>query len=159
MVSRRNRRPPCAPPYTSRNVSSNMPSCCSLNVASADSTVGPTRSYAKSAGICSQKRAKDLLSRSDTNLASDPRRQSARPPVCKSSQMILVRTSRRTRGCPGRRGHATPAVAVGPTLAHIPPRVRSHCRCRNRGTGYVSDSGVKWISGDNHGRALHQKIL
>jgi hypothetical protein len=26
-------------------------------------------------------------------------------------------------------------------------RVRSHCRCRNRGTEYVSESGVKWFSG------------
>jgi hypothetical protein len=27
------------------------------------------------------------------------------------------------------------------------PRVRSHCRVRNRGTEYVSKSGMKWMSG------------
>jgi hypothetical protein len=27
------------------------------------------------------------------------------------------------------------------------PRVRSHCRFRSRGTEYVSESGMKWISG------------
>jgi hypothetical protein len=27
------------------------------------------------------------------------------------------------------------------------PRVRSHCRFRNSGTEYVSDSGVKWMRG------------
>jgi hypothetical protein len=28
-----------------------------------------------------------------------------------------------------------------------PPRVRSHCRFRNRGTDYISESGMKWMSG------------
>jgi hypothetical protein len=27
------------------------------------------------------------------------------------------------------------------------PRVRSHCRFSNRGTEYVSESGMKWVSG------------
>ena len=32
-------------------------------------------------------------------------------------------------------------------LAQRPGRVRSHCRCRNRGTESLSDFGVKWMSG------------
>jgi hypothetical protein len=39
-----------------------------------------------------------------------------------------------------------------------PPRVRSHRRFRNRGTEYVSESGMKWMSGRTKrhcGRALH----
>jgi hypothetical protein len=27
------------------------------------------------------------------------------------------------------------------------PRVRSHCCFRNRGTEYISESGIKWMSG------------
>ena len=60
-------------------------------------------------------------------------------------------------------------LAVGPMAVHyrrklyeqfwlIPPlrsanchagyRVRSHCRFRNRGTKYVSESGMKWMRGN-----------
>jgi hypothetical protein len=28
----------------------------------------------------------------------------------------------------------------------VEPRVRSHCRFRNRGTEYVGDSGITWMS-------------
>jgi hypothetical protein len=34
-------------------------------------------------------------------------------------------------------------------LQHLvlpPPRVRSHCRFRHRGTTYVCDCGIKWMS-------------
>ena len=34
-------------------------------------------------------------------------------------------------------------VAVGLRLAWV----RSHCRFRNRGTEYVGESGIKWMSG------------
>jgi hypothetical protein len=34
-----------------------------------------------------------------------------------------------------------------PAVARRSPRVRSHCRCRNRGTEYVSKSGLKRMSG------------
>jgi hypothetical protein len=29
----------------------------------------------------------------------------------------------------------------------VPTRVQSHCRFRKRGTEYVSESGIKWMSG------------
>jgi hypothetical protein len=45
------------------------------------------------------------------------------------------------------------------TVMNVPgtaPRVRSHCRFRNRGAKYVSKSGMKWMSGSakrQYGRA------
>jgi hypothetical protein len=43
------------------------------------------------------------------------------------------------------------------------PRIRSHCRFRNRGTEYVSESGLKWMSGSTikrqRDRALREPRL
>jgi hypothetical protein len=41
----------------------------------------------------------------------------------------------------------TPAAAGSSRAARSGVRVRSHCRFRNRGIEYVSESGVKWMSG------------
>jgi hypothetical protein len=43
------------------------------------------------------------------------------------------------------------------TRKGAPPGIRSHCRFRNRSTEYVSESGMKWMSGGTKrqcGRAL-----
>ena len=45
---------------------------------------------------------------------------------------------------PGRTRRRARAAARGPGTR---PRVRSHCRFRNRGTEYVSEYGIKWTRG------------
>ena len=38
-------------------------------------------------------------------------------------------------------------VAARAPAPRVVPRVRSHCRLRNRGTEYASQSGMKWMRG------------
>jgi hypothetical protein len=43
--------------------------------------------------------------------------------------------------------HRDDAVVPEPVAARRGPRVRLHCRFRNRGTEYVSDTRMKWMNG------------
>ena len=51
---------------------------------------------------------------------------------------------------PGAEGLAEALVvagaAAGAGAGRLAPRVRSHCRFKNRDTEYVSDFGIKWMS-------------
>jgi hypothetical protein len=55
------------------------------------------------------------------------------------------RTSCRRPPCAAARGTPPPARPPPPSAAV--PGVRSHCRFRNRGAEYVSESGITWMSG------------
>ena len=70
-------------------------------------------------------------------------------------QKMLVQNARRPSAAPparGRRPRPAASASAPPQLqpalwCGCPPRVRSHCRFRHRGTEYVSESGIKWMSG------------
>jgi hypothetical protein len=64
--------------------------------------------------------------------------------VFQAITLLLQRSCLRVRTASFSRSQ-TPPADVRPVDA--PPRVRSHCRFRNRGTEYVSKSGVKGMSG------------
>jgi hypothetical protein len=46
-----------------------------------------------------------------------------------------------------RLGHLLTKGAYYGAGVHGATRVRSHCRFRNRGTDYLSESGIEWMSG------------
>ena len=77
-----------------------------------------------------------------TNVSRGDSRRGAlapRPPAAGSAR----------RRCP-----AAAAAAAAAGARPWPPGVRSHRRVRNRGTEYVSESGIKWMSGSTKRRAL-----
>jgi hypothetical protein len=76
--------------------------------------------------------------------------------------LYCVLSIARELGAAGRERGEGPALADGGLLPRQGPRVRSHCRFRNRGTEYVSESGKKWMQGSTKrqcDRALQGLLL